>query len=168
MPHCIEDTGGFFVVTPWDDPDYIPKFLEGCRAADIPVEEIPVHEALRREPLLTPQISHCFEVPDASADAFLAAEGTVASAREHGATALPYHQVRPLIREGDRVVVRRGRDLLGRADVVTSAGRVVNAAGAWAGRRAATVGVEFVAQAGKGPMVAVNHRLLHTVVKRCK
>lgn len=168
MPHCIEDTGGFFVVTPWDDPDYIPKFLEGCRAADIPVEEIPVHEALRREPLLNPQISHCFEVPDASADAFLAAEGTVASAREHGATALPYHQVRTLIREGDRVVGARCRDLAGGEDVVISADLVVNATGAWAGRLAATVGVEFVVQAGKGTMVAVNHRLLNTVVNRCK
>ena len=24
MPHCLEDTGGFFVVTPWDVEDYVP------------------------------------------------------------------------------------------------------------------------------------------------
>jgi len=28
MPECIEDTGGFFVLTPWDDPDYAPHFLK--------------------------------------------------------------------------------------------------------------------------------------------
>ena len=29
---CIEDTGGLFVVTPDDDPEYGDRFLEGCRA----------------------------------------------------------------------------------------------------------------------------------------
>ena len=37
MPHCLEDTGGFFVVTPWDDPDFGDTFMEGCRKAGIPV-----------------------------------------------------------------------------------------------------------------------------------
>ena len=41
MPHCLEDTSGFFVVTPWDDEAYVPDFLEGCRKAGIPVEEVP-------------------------------------------------------------------------------------------------------------------------------
>ncbi|MFP3915688.1 MAG: FAD-dependent oxidoreductase, partial [Actinomycetota bacterium] len=77
MPHCIEDTGGYFVVTPWDDPGFIPTFLEGCRRTGVPAEEIPVAEALRREPLLNPDITHCIEVPDAAADAFLAAISTV-------------------------------------------------------------------------------------------
>src|SRR5690554_866449 len=150
MPHCIEDTSGFFVVTPWDDPDYIPRFLAGCGDAGVPVEEIPVEEALRREPLLNLDISNCFEVPDASADAFLAAESTVESARQHGARALPYHQVQTLIREGDRVVGARCRDLAGGEDVEITADLVVNATGAWAGHVAGTVDIEFVVQAGKG------------------
>ena len=79
MPHCLEDTSGFFVVTPWDDEAYVPDFLEGCRKAGIPVEEVPVSEALRREPYLNPRISHVFEVPDASADAFLAAISTMSA-----------------------------------------------------------------------------------------
>ena len=28
---CIEDTGGFFVTTPFDDPAYGDRFAEGCR-----------------------------------------------------------------------------------------------------------------------------------------
>ncbi|HEX2153374.1 MAG TPA: anaerobic glycerol-3-phosphate dehydrogenase subunit GlpA [Acidimicrobiia bacterium] len=168
MPHCIEDTSGFFVVTPWDDEDFIPDFLAGCRAAGIPTAEIPVAEALRREPLLNPGISHCFEVPDASADAFLATQATVESARQHGATAFPYHEVRTLIRSGDRVVGARCRDLVGGEDVVITADLVINATGAWAGRIAASVGIDFVVQAGKGTMVAINHRMLNTVVNRCK
>src|SRR3954471_3288785 len=30
MPDCIEDTGGLFVTTPDDDPDYADRFLAGC------------------------------------------------------------------------------------------------------------------------------------------
>jgi len=31
MPNCIEDTGGFFVQTQLDDPEYAQNFLEGCQ-----------------------------------------------------------------------------------------------------------------------------------------
>src|SRR5512139_1858326 len=47
MPHCIEDTGGFFVLTPWDDPAYAPRFQEGCRQAGIPVEDVSIHQMLK-------------------------------------------------------------------------------------------------------------------------
>src|ERR1700676_5659978 len=29
---CIEDTGGLFVSTPWDDPEFGDLFLQGCGA----------------------------------------------------------------------------------------------------------------------------------------
>ena len=48
-----------------------------------------------------------FEVNDASADSFLAADLNVASAREHGGQALPYHAVIDLIREGDDLDLER-------------------------------------------------------------
>ena len=37
---CIEDTGGLFITTPIDDPGYADRFVEGCAATGIPVEEI--------------------------------------------------------------------------------------------------------------------------------
>ncbi len=37
MPHCIEDTGGFFVVTPWDDADFGDRFMQGCEDTGVPV-----------------------------------------------------------------------------------------------------------------------------------
>ena len=63
IPDCIEDTGGLFVTTPDDDPAYGDQFLEGCRKAELPVEEIDVAEALRREPRLNPGIRRAFTVP---------------------------------------------------------------------------------------------------------
>ena len=40
VPHAIEDTGGFFITTPDDDPAFADKWLAACRACDIEAEEI--------------------------------------------------------------------------------------------------------------------------------
>jgi glycerol-3-phosphate dehydrogenase len=45
---------------------------------------------------------------------------------------------------------------------------VVNAAGAWAGQIARLAGVEVTIIPGKGVMVALNHRIVNTVLNRCK
>src|SRR5437588_6147328 len=41
---CIEDAGGLFVSTRWDDPGFGDDFLRGCQATGVPVEEVPVGE----------------------------------------------------------------------------------------------------------------------------
>src|SRR5215468_12626155 len=61
---CIEDTGGLFVSTPWDDPEFGDAFLEGCRATGVLVDEVPVADVLSREPRLDPGLARAFEVPD--------------------------------------------------------------------------------------------------------
>ncbi|MCI0395175.1 MAG: anaerobic glycerol-3-phosphate dehydrogenase subunit A [Chloroflexi bacterium] len=168
MPHCLEDTGGFFVTTPWDDPAYGDAFLAGCRATGVPCEEISTGQMLKEEPLLNPQISRCFRVPDAAADSFLAARCVAESARQHGAQILNYHEVRRLVREGDRVVGVLCHDLVKDEEVTIQAGVVVNASGAWAGKIAQTIGLEVNVRAGKGTMIAANHRIVNTVINRCK
>ncbi len=45
---------------------------------------------------------------------------------------------------------------------------VINASGAWAGQIAATAGIEVNVLPGKGTMVAMNHRVVNTVINRCK
>src|SRR4030043_837260 len=49
MPQCIEDTGGFFVLTPDDDPAYADAFVEGCRLAGIPCEQVSPAQMLCQE-----------------------------------------------------------------------------------------------------------------------
>ena len=82
---CIEDTGGLFVTTKWDDPAFGDEFTRGCHETGVLVEEIPVSEALRREPRLDPTISRAFTVPDASIDPWKLVSGCARSAREPGA-----------------------------------------------------------------------------------
>jgi glycerol-3-phosphate dehydrogenase len=177
IPQCIEDTGGFFVLTPWDEPEYASRFLSGCQQVGIPVEEFPVSEMLRQEPLLNPGITRCFRVPDASADSFLAADLHANAARQLGAQILTYHEVNRLLTDADPQASNKGIrrvtgalcfDLLTGEEVSITADIVVNASGAWAGKISATAGIEIQIHPGKGIMLAVNHRIVNTVINRCK
>ena len=170
--HCIEDTGGFFVVTPEDENDYPDRFEAACRRLDIPCAEMPVASALRREPLLNPRISRVFELPDAAADSFLAAHATAQGACQAGAQLLPYHELIELhLAGGDGSRAVTGASVL---DTVSGealridADLVINAAGAWAGQIAALAGIEVRMILGKGVMLATNCRLTNTVINRCK
>jgi glycerol-3-phosphate dehydrogenase len=170
--HCIENTGGFFVVTPEDEGPYPDQFVAGCRATGVDCAEISLAEALRREPLLNPAISRVFEVPDGSADSFLATHATAQAARHAGAQILIYHELTNLLIEGGdgnrRVVGAQVRDMAKGLDVRDPRAMTINASGAWAGKVAALAGVAVKVIPGKGVMVAMNHRVVNTVLNRCK
>ena len=168
IPDCIEDTGGLFVTTPDDDPAYGDRFLEGCKATKLPVAEIPVAEALRMEPRLNPGIQRAFTVPDASIDAWKTVWSFARGAAEHGARVLPYHRVTDLHRTGDAVTGARVRNEQTGEDLDIAAGFVLNASGAWAAQIVHMAGIHDVGVIpGKGIMIAMNHRLVNTVINRC-
>ena len=165
---CIEDTGGLFVTTPWDDPAYADRFVEACRATGVPVQEIPPGLALLREPRLNPRISRAFLVPDAAIDAWKTIWGCVRSAEAYGARALPYHPVVRVLRDDGRVAGAVCRDERSGEEVEIEASFTINAAGVWAGRIAELAGCPGVTIVpGKGIMIATSHRAVNTVVNRC-
>ncbi len=174
LPTCIEDTGGYFVLAPQDDPNYVSQFLDGCRKAGIPTEPVPIGKMLKEEPLLNREIKQCYRVPDASADSFLAAQLNADSAREYGAQVLTYHEVKRLLlsrntsRGMSAVTGAECYDLVKDDDVQIDASMVVNAAGAWAGIIAHSAGINLEMVPGKGTMLALNHRIVNTVINRCK
>jgi glycerol-3-phosphate dehydrogenase len=166
---CIEDTGGMFVTTPWDDPAYADRFVQGCRATGVDCEEVDPARALRDEPRLNPQISRAFRVPDANVDVWKLVWALAGGARAHGAQVLPYHRVTDIRRDGDEVTGARVHDLRTGEDAEIEARVTVNAAGAWAGQVATMAGIEGVrVLPGRGIMIAMNHRLVNTVVNRCQ
>ena len=169
--HCIEDTSGFFVALPEDGEEFPEKFKQGCANVGIPCVEISIKEALRREPLLNPTAVHVFEVPDGSADGFLAAHATANAARLAGAHILTYHEVIDLLVDGNegqqKVKGATVRNEITGETFNIHADMVVNAAGAWTGHIAQMAGVEVTIMPSKGVMVAVNHRVVNTVVNRC-
>lgn len=170
--HCIEDTDGFFVVTPEDEGDYPDRFVQACHSLNIPCEEISVREALAREPLLNPRISRVFTVPDGAADSFLSTHATAQAARLAGARLLIYHELTGLLveeRNGERRVTgAEVLDTVGGQLLHIQADLVINATGAWAGQVAATARVDVNVVPGKGVMIALNQRLVNTVINRCK
>lgn len=166
---CIEDTGGLFVTTPWDDPAYAERFVRACGETGVDCEEIPVEQALHEEPRLNPRISRAFRVPDASMDIWKTVWAMARGAEQRGARILPYHEVTAIRRDGDRITGARVRDVRGAEDIEIEARVTVNASGAWAGQIAAMAGIEGVRVfPGRGIMIAMNHRLVNTVINRCQ
>jgi glycerol-3-phosphate dehydrogenase len=167
VPHAIEDTGGFFVTTPDDDPAYADTWLAASRACGIDAEETSVAEVLRQEPVLNPRITRAFRVPDASCDGFDVLTALGAAVQSHGSAVLTYHEVIGLILENGKVAgaiirnVRTGEESRLRAEMV------VNAAGAWAGQIAALAGCPVTVRPSKGIMVAMAYRFVNTIINRC-
>jgi glycerol-3-phosphate dehydrogenase len=166
---CIEDTGGLFVTTPWDDPAYAERFAEGCEATGVDCEEITPAQALRDEPRLNPDISRAFRVPDANIDVWKTVWSLARGAQQRGARVLPYYAAIAVHRDGDEVTGARLRDSRTGEELDVEARVTVNAAGAWAGQLAAMAAIEGVRVfPGRGIMIAMNHRLVNTVVNRCQ
>ncbi len=166
--HTIEDTGGLFVATPADPVDYPDRWFSACSQLDIPAEEISLSAMLEREPLLNPRISRSFLVQDASIDSFDLAHLLVNGIREHGGVVLLRHRLESILRHQDRVVKAKIRDLTNNKSLELSANIFVNAAGPWAKTITTMAGVELPLALGKGALVAMSHRLVDTVVNRCK
>ncbi len=166
---CMEDTGGLFVTTPHDDPAFAERFAQGCAQTGVPCEEITPAQALREEPRLHPGISRAFRVPDANIDVWKTVWALAHGAQQHGARILTYHAVTAILRDGDQVLGARVHDQRGGEDLEIRARVTVNATGAWAGRIAELAGIEGVRVfPGRGIMIAMNHRLVNTVVNRCQ
>ncbi len=168
LPSALEDTGGFFAALPEDSPEYVEPFVAGCREAGIPIEDLSPALALREEPLLNPELVRIFRVPDAACDSFDASHALMDSLRMAGGDAWVRHKLVGLHKTGDRVTGVELENVLTGARLTVSADMVVNCTGAWAGSVAALAGCDVQVTPGKGTMIAMNARLVNTVVNRLK
>jgi glycerol-3-phosphate dehydrogenase len=166
-PASIEDTGGYFVATPDDPDDYVEQFPAACAKAGIDCEEIPVAQALRREPALNPKIRRVFRLPDGSVEPWNLIDANLADARAHGSEAWSYHRVVAFEKAGERITAATVRDERSGTTTKVSVRFVVSAAGAWAGQIASMAGVQLEMRPGKGVMLIYNQRMTDTVVNRC-
>ncbi|HWI21301.1 MAG TPA: anaerobic glycerol-3-phosphate dehydrogenase subunit GlpA [Baekduia sp.] len=164
----IEDTGGLFVSTPQDPIEFGDELLQGCRDTGVPIAEIDPAEVLRDEPRLDPRIKRAFTVPDASIDAWKLLNALADGVRARAGTVLTYHRCIAVHRDGDEVTGAMLRDVRSGEEVRVHARFTINAAGAWAGQIADLAGIEGVhIVPGRGIMIAMNHRIVNTVVNRC-
>ncbi|MCJ7511927.1 MAG: FAD-dependent oxidoreductase [Anaerolineales bacterium] len=166
-PSTIEDTGGLFLSAAPDPPEFADRWLNACAATGVPAEELSLEYVFRLEPALARDLQRAFRVSDASLDSFDLLHLLADTVRSAGGQILTRHPVEKVLVEGGRVVgaaLRPGPDGVDQV----RAEAVVNAAGPWAGRIAASAGAEIPIALGKGAMLALAARPVHTILNRCK
>ncbi len=168
IPSAIEDTDGWFVTTPEDDPDYADQFLAACAKSGVPAEDVAVDVLLNKERLLNPRISRAIRVPDAACDSFDATHILANDLQARGGKLLLRHEVIGFETRRQKVCAAKVRNLLTDEEVLIECSMVLNCTGAWAGHIASLVGSEVKVTPGKGTMIAMNSRLVNTVINRCK
>ncbi len=163
---AIDETGGLFVFGDEDDPRYLEQWLEGCRAAGIPVQETSVEDARLREPALDPGIKRAFLVPDAVCNSIALCAALARGAQSLGAKLLTFHRCDGFRTSDHRVTgvsltdVRTGtsRELACRTAVI--------AAGPWSGKIARGVGVSLSLDLVRGAMIAFKGSVVNGAVSR--
>ncbi len=164
----IEFNQGLFLALDEEDVALTPEFMAACRAADIPVAEIPVRRALEMEGRINPSALRAVLVPDGSIDAYRLALRFFASAAARGAVIHNFTDLTGIDVQGGKVAAVRVRDLRDGTESRVRTDAVVNAAGPWADRVAALAGADVPLTAAAGVMVAVEGRLTNMVVSRLR
>ncbi|MDL1899663.1 anaerobic glycerol-3-phosphate dehydrogenase subunit A [Anaerolineae bacterium CFX9] len=170
-PEAIEDTSGFFVLCPGDDPSYVDTWLKACAAVNIPTREIPLSEALRRERVLNPRLEAVYEVPDGTCDSWDLLHALQRGAESTGkARFLTYHKVEQFHKnaDGTHITGARLRNLRDDSQIDVSCAFVINAAGPWAAEIGALAGVRFGMKLSRGAMLAYNIRWVNTVINKLR
>ncbi len=163
---CVEETEGYFVRTRDDDPAFEPVWVAACRACGIMVEEVPVAEALRREPNLTPDAVAVYRVPDSAVDGFRVVWHNVMSARRYGGDIRTYHAVTGITTANGKITgVTLQNTRTGETEPVACE-LVINATGSWAGDVASLAGMHVPVTPDRGTLLAFNHRFTDRVINR--
>lgn len=163
---CVEETEGFFALTPHDDPAYVAPWLAGCAKAGISAEPLEVREALRLENNLAPDITQVYRVPDACVDGFRLVWHNAMSARAYGGKVLTYHTVTDIEQSNGGVSGVRARNTVNGETLFFPCEFIVNAAGSWSGMIAQLAGLQVQVAPDRGTLVVFNHRFTSRVINR--
>jgi glycerol-3-phosphate dehydrogenase len=165
-PQVVHATGGIFVLCGDDDPGYVDRWEHGIRAAGVDAREIPVDEALRREPLLTPAARRAFVVRDAVCEGPALCTALSGAARAAGADVREFHRVEEFLVDGRAVRGVRVTDM-GSGEAVRLESRlVVIAAGPWSGGILSLLDIPLALDLLRGAMAALDGPRLSTSVNR--
>ena len=166
IPDAVESTGGLFVSLPEDPPDFAERFVEGCRRAEIPCDELDPDRVMAEEPDISRRICRAFAVPDASVDPWRLVNRLAEDVTRRGGRVLTRCRVTGIDVSGGAVrAVRIAGD--GSEDRIET-DAIVNAAGPWSARVAAMVDQTVDLELTKGSIIGLSHRLVRRVVNRCR
>lgn len=165
---CVEETEGYFVRTPEDDPAFEPLWVAACKDCGIAVDEVPVAEALQKEPNLTRNARAVYRVPDSAVDGFRLVWHNVMSARRYGGETRTYCRVSEIITANGGVTGVRLQNMKTGEEEALACDLVISAAGSWAGEVASLAGLDVSVSPDRGTLLAFNHRFTNRVVNRLR
>ncbi len=129
-PHCIEDTGGLFVVVEGDDEKFVADFPHLCAQCNIPVKTLDVKEARELEPVLSDKLIAAYMVADASIDPFKLSMENISQAHELGSTLLRFTKVVGFEKSNKKIRATHLQNIITGEELTIEAHQVVNATGA--------------------------------------
>ena len=167
-PHCIEETGGLFVAVEGDDDNYIADFPGMCEKFGIPVESVPVGQALESEPCLSDKAVSVFSVRDATIDPFMLSLDNLADAETHGAKVFRNAKITGFEIHKGTIACARIKDLRSGNTFFINALQYINATGAWADTVARMAGAAIPMIYSKGSLVITQERINRRVINRLR
>jgi glycerol-3-phosphate dehydrogenase len=161
VPDVLELNDGLFITIDDEGMSYREAFLQGCAACGIPTREVAVEEALRREPLLNPDIRSAVQIPDGVFDPYRLCLSFLATACQNGARVRTFCEVTGIDTKNRTVTVY---SRLTRQSETLHADVVINAAGPWAGEVAGLGGLHVPLEPSAGAMVTIDQRVCNMVI----
>lgn len=167
-PHCIEETGGFFVAVEGDDERYVADFPHMCDRAGIAAVSLDVQEARELEPVLSPKTIAVYRVEDAAIDPFKLSLENMAQAQSLGSQLLRQTRLIGFRKEKGRIRSALLQDMRTGEELVVEAEMIVNAAGAWAGEVASLSGISIQILYSKGSLLVTDRRMTRRIINRLR
>jgi glycerol-3-phosphate dehydrogenase len=167
-PHCIENTGGFYVAVKEDDEKYVADFPHLCAKCGVPCDSLDIKDVLEMEPALSKDIIAAYRTEDSSIDPFRASFENLFYAINSGHIFLPYTEVERFEIANKKIQSVRVKDVFTGQEQPIEAQQVVNAAGAWVGQVAALANASIEILYSKGTLLVTHSRLAHHMLLRLR
>ena len=169
-PHCIENTGSFFVGTQDDDSEFISRFPGLCADVGISCEQVTAKEAVEMEPHLAENLKGVYLLPDATVDPFRLVLDNVADAiRVGNGEYRPYTEIVSFEMTDGTISTAICRDSANGEFLEIRAKQYINAGGAWAMGIAGLAGCGDVnLNYSKGTLLISHDRLTERVIHRLR
>jgi glycerol-3-phosphate dehydrogenase len=167
-PHCIENTGGFYVAVKEDDEKYLTDFAHLCAKSGVPCDPLDIKDVLEMEPALTKDIIAAYRTEDSSIDPFRFSFENLAYAVKCGHGFMPYTEVNHFEIGSRKIQSVRVKDVFTGQEQTLEAEQVVNAAGAWVGQVAALAKASIEILFSKGSLLVTHSRLARHLLLRLR
>ncbi|HUQ85684.1 MAG TPA: FAD-dependent oxidoreductase [Candidatus Limnocylindrales bacterium] len=164
---AIIDTGGLFLAFDEAELQYSEQLFSSCQKLKIPIEELPLSEALRREPRINKSLKRALAVPDG----YINGTNTMAllkNSAENLGTQIMTHSKLTRFEQNNNGI---NRLLLTKTDgenIKIEADFVINAAGIWASEVSNLLGLSINLVGDKGAMVVLQEKFSTALLNRCR